>query len=88
MDIRKEMRDMIVPKTNPITIIIEARREEYTIAAARKNTLKIADLITTLEEYAEDYGDDALVVLSHDNGYTYGGIREGLIRVEEQEEEE
>ena len=34
------------------------------------DTMTVADLIAALEEFPED----ALIYLKHDNGYTYGGI--------------
>lgn len=53
-------------------VIIEASRESYSPEQVR-NTMTVKELIEILSEYDED----AKVYLSHDNGYTYGGIRYG-----------
>ncbi len=52
-------------------LIFEARREGYNIGQI-KNTLTVGELIDLLEGF--DY--DTPVYLSHDNGYTYGGLNE------------
>ena len=52
-------------------IKIEARREGYAIDQVNR-TMTVRELI----DYLEQYEDDTPVYLSHDNGYTYGGIRE------------
>lgn len=51
-------------------VIIEASREGYSTDQIR-NTMTVQELIDILSEYDAD----AKVYLSHDNGYTYGGIR-------------
>lgn len=53
---------------------IEARREGYSIDQIYR-TMTVGELIAYLEQFDED----APVYLSHDNGYTYGGITEGRI---------
>ena len=53
-------------------VIIEAVREGYSTEQVR-NTMTVKELIDVLSEYDED----AKVYLSHDCGYTYGGIRYG-----------
>lgn len=58
-------------KTNHIEI--QAHRTAYAAEDVRR-TLTIRELIEALEEQAEELGDDAPVYLSHDNGYTFGGI--------------
>ena len=73
---------------NKTLIIIEARREEYSEYKAAENTMTIRELINELECWAEDFGDEAKVVLSHDNGYTYGGIRQRMISEKFPEEDE
>ncbi len=49
-------------------LVINARRDAYSKNDVR--TMTVRELIQELEQYDED----AKVVLSHDNGYTYGGI--------------
>ena len=52
-------------------IKLEARREGYSINQVYK-TMTVGEL----EAYLDQFEDDVPVYLSHDNGYTYGGIRE------------
>ena len=52
-------------------IIFEAVREGYDLDQIR-NPITVRDLIDILEQFDED----DLVFLSHDNGYTYGTIPE------------
>lgn len=70
-----EERDMA---TN---VIIEATREGYSTEQVR-NTMTVKELIDMLSEFDEE----AKVYLSHDNGYTYGGIRYGSFSEQETEE--
>ena len=63
-------------------LIISAMRESYGKDDVR--TMTVAELIAALEEFDED----APVILSHDSGYTYGGIRYDLMEEEEDEEDE
>ena len=51
-------------------IKIEAQREAYGISDVIARTMTVRELIEQLEQF----DDDTPVVLSHDNGYTYGGI--------------
>lgn len=60
------------------SIIIEASREAYSIADVR-NTMTVGELIA----YLQDYDEDTPIYLSHDNGYTYGGISQRCIREHE-----
>ena len=67
---------------------IEARREGYSFDQVRR-TMTVGELIEVLQNYDED----TPIYLSHDNGYTYGGITQGRIglyvrRGREEEEEE
>lgn len=62
-------------------VIIEAARECYSPEQVR-NTMTVKELI----EILSDYDEDAKVYLSHDNGYTYGGIRYGSFSEQETEE--
>lgn len=67
-------------------VIISAMREGYALSQINY-TMTVGELIECLEQYDED----AQVYLSHDNGYTYGGINESRICEEytgESEEEE
>ena len=56
-------------------VVIEARREAYSKGSVARRTMSVLELINLLEHY----DDDALVVFSHDNGYTYGGVHESDI---------
>ena len=58
-------------------VIIEASRDSYSLDQIT-NTMTVQELIDILSEYDAD----AKVYLSHDNGYTYGGIREYKISAE------
>lgn len=55
-------------------LIITTFRECYTPEDVRR-TMTVGELISFLEDYDED--ED--VILSFDNGYTYGGITESCI---------
>ena len=63
-------------------LINAAMRESYGKDDVR--TMTVAELIAALEEF----DDDAQVILSHDSGYTYGGIRYELMEETEDEEDE
>ena len=63
-------------------LMINAMRESYGKDDLRTMT------VGELKAFLEDFDDDALVVLSHDSGYTYGGIRQELIEEEYDDEEE
>lgn len=64
-------------------VMIEARRTGYSVDQIRK-TLTVGELIDFLSMFDED----AKVYLSHDNGYTYGGITEEDITEDSIEDEE
>lgn len=52
-------------------LVFEAVREGYGIDQLdERRTMTVGDLIAILQ----DYDEDTLFVLSHDNGYTYGSI--------------
>lgn len=57
-------------------VVIEAKRESYSIGSLYE-TMKVKELI----DYLSQFDGDADVVLSHDNGYTYGGITEDNIEL-------
>lgn len=61
-------------------LIILANRESYGKDDVR--TMTVGELIEALQEFDED----ARVILSHDSGYTYGGIRYGMMEEEEDED--
>lgn len=64
-------------------LVIEARRECYSMDGVR--TMTVGQLINILM----DYDEDAEIILSHDSGYTYGGIAESdLSEVWDIEEDE
>ena len=63
-------------------LIIQAMREAY--GPEDVKTMTVGELIAALEEFDED----APVILSHDSGYTYGGIRYELMEEQYDEEEE
>ena len=66
-------------------LIIETVRQNYSVN--RCNSMTIKELIKELEYYSEYLGEDAEVVLSFDNNYTYGGISSYDIREQEEGEE-
>lgn len=51
-------------------LVLEAKRERYDMDV---RTMTVGELINFLCEFDEDMQ----VVLSHDRGYTFGGITEG-----------
>lgn len=55
-------------------VIISADREGYGIDQVRQ-TMTVGELVALLQ----DYDEDAPVYLSHDNGFTFGGITERKI---------
>lgn len=65
-------------------LLIAAEREGYSTDQIR-HTMTVGELIAYLEQFDEDEP----VYLSHDRGYTYGGITEDRFdEVEEEEEDE
>lgn len=50
-------------------IVFEARREGYT-----PEQLYSCMTVGELKELLEDYNDETWVVISHDNGYTFGSL--------------
>lgn len=50
-------------------IVFEARREGYGIDQIRRPVT-----VGELKRLLDDFDDDDLFILSHDNGYTYGSI--------------
>lgn len=64
-------------------IVFEALRRGYGIDQVADSLMTVAELMEILQEY----DDDTLVVISHDNGYTYGSLRLEDERVENEEGE-
>lgn len=62
-----------------MNITFEAIREGYSKSQVG-NPLTVGEL----KAFLEDYTDETLIFLSHDNGYTYGTLR--LNEVEESDE--
>lgn len=54
-----------------MNLIIEVRREGYSLSQISK-TLTVGELIEILDQYE----DHTQIFTSHDNGYTFGGLRE------------
>ena len=68
-------------------VILKTTREVYDIRNCTEHSYSVAELIERLEKFPKD----VKVVFSNDNGYTFGGIDGGTIRiidVETKEEEE
>ena len=63
-------------------LIIEAKREAYSTKDIYR-TMTVAELKQVLDRY----DDDTPIYLSHDNGYTFGGISEYDIEEVDCEEE-
>lgn len=64
-------------------LFIDAQREGYSPAQV-SHTMTVAELISFLEQFE----DDTPIYLSHDRGYTYGGIDEFSISEEDYDEED
>ena len=64
-------------------LVFETRRDGYSIDQVRKPMT-----VGKLKELLEDYDDEMLFVLSHDNGYTYSSIKEPMTFTGEEEEDE
>ena len=64
-------------------VFIEGTRTGYAPSQIKDMTITVGKLIEILEFIAEDIGDDALVMLNNDNGYTYGEITDWTISVED-----
>ena len=61
-------------------LIINAMRESYGKDDIR--TMTVGELM----RFLEDFDEDTPVILSHDSGYTYGGIRQSMIEEEYDDE--
>ena len=67
-------------------IIIEAKREGYTIEQAEDE--REAIIVGELMRLLEDFDEDTKVYISNDNGYTYGSVTEYRIREDWVDEDE
>ena len=63
---------------NKPVILIEAKREGYTIEQAENEREAIT--VGELMQMLEDFDEDTKVYISNDNGYTYGSVTEYRIR--------
>lgn len=68
-------------------LFIDAERTGYEPSQVYE-TMTVGELASTLERIAAQVGEETKVYLRHDNGYTYGGITEWCLNVEDYEEEE
>ena len=59
-------------------VIIDAVRDTYSIEESEKCSITVKELINCLAQF----DDDEKVVLSHDNGYTYGYLNYKRISIE------
>lgn len=64
--------------------ILKTNRSEYDANLAANNSISVKELIRELEQIDED----AKIVFSNDNGYTYGYIDESCVDIKEIETEE
>ena len=51
-------------------IVFEAKRDGYSIDQVANYAMTVGELIS----YLEDYEEDDVVIISHDNGYTFGSL--------------
>ena len=56
-------------------IVFEAERKGYGIDQIANSAMTVGELRDILDQY----DDEVLVVLSHDNGYTFGSLNERLM---------
>ncbi len=59
--------------THDMAVVIDVTRDAYSIGDIVDRTLTVGEIINMLEQFDED----TPVVLSNDNGYTYGGLNYG-----------
>lgn len=64
-------------------IIIEAQREGYSIDQLYR-TMTVGEL----KQVLSDYDEDTPIYFSHDNGYTYGSLKEENIDIRYDDEGE
>ena len=51
-------------------LVFGSSRDGYSIGQVADRAMTVEDL----RELLEDYEDDDLIIISHDNGYTYGSL--------------
>lgn len=51
-------------------VVFEAERSGYSIDQVARRAITVGELISILQ----DFDEDNLFILSHDNGYTYGNV--------------
>lgn len=76
------LTDYVNGAANPVKqkyLVINAKRTDYS-----KDSIYDTITVGELKRLLEDYEDDAKVVLSHDNGYSFGGITEDDLKEEEE----
>lgn len=64
-------------------IVFEARRVGYDIQQVADGAMTVG----LLKALLEDWDDDDLFILSHDNGYTFGSISTSECMMAEEDEE-
>ena len=57
--------------------LLKTNRSEYSATEAAKHSITVGELIAELEHYDED----AKIVFSNDNGYTYGYVTENCVDI-------
>ena len=64
-------------------VFIEAERTGYEPEQVYE-TMTVGELVRAFEHIAYNHGEDCKVYLRHDRGYTYGGITDWCIEVNEE----
>ena len=65
-------------------IVIDAKRQAYDVEGVVGTSITAGELI----EILEDFDENTPVILSHDGGYTFGGIKRSFIHGEDSDDEE
>ena len=63
-------------------VTLEATRTTYTAEEAATSSITVGELIRHLQNF---YDEDDVIIVSNDNGYTYGSINTRLIKEWEEE---
>lgn len=64
-------------------VVFEAERTGYAIEQIANGAMTVGELRGILE----DFSDDDLVVMSHDNGYTFGSLSSSLMQESYEDED-